>query len=407
VFSSSRIALCAVLILLTASLTNPAGAWTFKTIHNFCAKGRCKDGALPNPILTMDMAGNLYGTTYIGGYKNHGVIFELQSGVSGKWIYKTLWTFCRVQKCSDPGRTEAAVVLDTSGNVYGSGPFGREGRYQIFEIAPDGTYALLHVLATGEVLNGMLTYAGAEGGSPYDGSSPLYGTTADSAFALTSLRGRWREQSLYTFCSQPDCSDGEDADASPTVLSPQELIGVTARGGTFHDGVLYSLQSRKKGWFEQSLHSFCQMSGCTDGSLPATPAIEDAAGDVFGTAGGGDYQQGVVYELAADGTFDVLYSFCQQTNCRDGAAPQGGLALDPAGNLYGTTSAGGAHGVGTIYEVSHGTETVLHDFCSDSGCADGEVPVSQLVRDSKGDLFGTTRGGGNSSLEGVVFELTP
>jgi uncharacterized repeat protein (TIGR03803 family) len=144
----------------------------------------------------------------------------------------------------------------------------------------------------------------------------------------------------------------------------------------------------------------------------------DGAGNLYGAAsGGGARNSGVVFELTPSGTGwseQVLYSFCSQ--CADGNSPSAGLIMDGAGNLYGTTGFGGApgpscpssYGCGVAFELTPTTngwtETVLHSFCSQSNCADGNQPSAGLIMDGSGNLYGTTYQGGNNW--GVVFELT-
>ncbi len=115
-------------------------------------------------------------------------------------------------------------------------------------------------------------------------------------------------------------------------------------------------------------------------------------------------------------TEQVLYSFCSQSNCADGANPfaYGGLIMDTSGNLYGTTSVGGnATGGGTVFQLTPSdtgwSETVLYSFCSQTRCADGLYPYGDLIMDEAGNLYGTTwRGGsGTQLISGVAFELTP
>jgi len=180
---------------------------------------------------------------------------------------------------------------------------------------------------------------------------------------------------------------------------------------------------------EKVLYSFCSASGCADGSGPSSGPIFDAAGNLYGTTyAGGANNSGTVFQLTpgAGGTWTetVLYSFCSSTQCTDGAGPSGGLIFDAAGNLYGTTQAGGAFGpncgrftsgCGTVFMLTptgSGTwiETVLHSF-NDNG-KDGVVPFAGLIFDAKNRLYGTTSSGGANKAPvcggdgcGTVFEL--
>lgn len=114
---------------------------------------------------------------------------------------------------------------------------------------------------------------------------------------------------------------------------------------------------------------------------------------------------GTVFKVAADGTESILYNFCpKRENCPDGSQPSG-VVLDKEGNLYGTTFQGGAKVFGTVFEVSPtGTETVLYSFTQRNG--DGAYPYAGLLRDKKGNLYGTTEYGGAYG-HGTVFKVTP
>ena len=151
----------------------------------------------------------------------------------------------------------------------------------------------------------------------------------------------------------------------------------------------------------------------TDGYIPEGGLAFDASGNLYGTTfSGGAGNLGAVFELVrgAGGSWteSTLYSFCSATGCVDGTNPQGGLVLDKAGNLYGTTTTGGAHGFGTVFELVKGSdgkwkEKVLHNF--NFGASDGYYPLSSLIFDPAGNLYGTTEWGGTYN-SGTVFRLT-
>jgi uncharacterized repeat protein (TIGR03803 family) len=165
------------------------------------------------------------------------------------------------------------------------------------------------------------------------------------------------------------------------------------------------------------LHSFNQNGA--DGAGTFAGVIFDAAGNLYGTtAYGGAYGYGTVFELSPTGgggwTEAVLYSFCSQTNCTDGAHPYAGLIFDAAGNLYGEASGGGTYSnctyglCGTVFELTPAsggrwTEQVLHNF---GNGADGAYPAASMIFDAAGNLYATTVDGGTYNY-GTVFELTP
>ena len=148
------------------------------------------------------------------------------------------------------------------------------------------------------------------------------------------------------------------------------------------------------------LYSFCPRN-CRDGAFPFASLIFDQAGNLYGTTyEGGAHGSGTVFQLApnADGNWreSVLHSFCSRTNCGDGAFPFASLIFDQAGNLYGTTEDGGAHGDGgTVFKLAPNAdgswrESVLHSFCSRTNCGDGAQPEAGLIFDPAGNLYGTT-----------------
>src|SRR5208282_3966707 len=181
------------------------------------------------------------------------------------------------------------------------------------------------------------------------------------------------------------------------------LYGTASVGGTSNNGVVFKISASGA---ETVLHSF---AGGTDGAAPEAGLVFDAAGNLYGTTSqGGANGNGTVFELAApktkggSWTESVLYSFGTGT---DGSVPVGGVSFDSAGNLYGTTSAGGAYGFGTVFQLVAGagwTENILYDF---QNANDGAVPYAGLISDKAGNFYGAaTEGGANGG--GTVFELT-
>ncbi len=225
---------------------------------------------------------------------------------------------------------------------------------------------------------------------------------------------------LYNFCSEANCADGANSTAGLIQDAAGNLYGTTSSGGVntganggVGGGTVFMVNPSGQ---ETVLYSFCSAANCTDGVIPAASLIEDSAGNLYGTtsAGGsgapGIGGGGTVFELqppAQEGgawTETVLYSFCPQKGCADGENPVSGLIRDEAGNLYGTTFAGGVHGDGTVFEVTPaGTETVLYSFKQGNG--DGNSPEAGLIRDAAGNFYGTTFLGGANG-QGTVFELS-
>ena len=203
---------------------------------------------------------------------------------------------------------------------------------------------------------------------------------------------------LHAF--DPNSGDGE----GPIGLvrdSQGNFFGTTFSSGGDTPGAIFKIAPDGA---ETVLHIFG--GGPDDGAFPAAGLILDAAGNLYGTTtNGGANGSGAVFVFTAGGKEKLLYSFCRRTECRDGASPSSALMRDDAGNFYGTTTSGGAHIVGTIFRLApDGTETVLYAF---RGRADGSQPSGTPIMDGKGSLYGTTFGGGSEGRLGTVFKLAP
>jgi uncharacterized repeat protein (TIGR03803 family) len=257
---------------------------------------------------------------------------------------------------------------------------------------------------------------------------PLSSNIGGTVFKLTppaASGGLWTETVLYTFCSLSNCVDGGQPRAGLLMDQRGELYGTTQAGDTQRQqgGTVFKLTppSVKGGqWTETVLYKFCSINACLDGAAPQANLIMDEQGALFGTTvTGGARNQGTVFKLTpptvtgSSWTETVLYSFCSVAVCADGAVPVSGLIMDKHGTLFGTTESGGSIGHGTVFKLTppttapgQWTETVLYRFCSPSNCADGFQPNADLIMDSRGALYGTTNSGGSNG-GGTVFKLIP
>lgn len=205
---------------------------------------------------------------------------------------------------------------------------------------------------------------------------------------------------LYSFQCSPD---GDEPESGLVRDASGNLYGTTLSGGQYSDGTVFKVTSSGT---ETVLHSFAGYP--SDGSYPELGSLTlDAAGNLYGTtSGGGEFGEGAVFKVTATGTGteSILYSFCAQSGCTDGSTPFGGMARDNGGNLYGATDLGGTYDDGVVFKLTTGgIERVLHNFKSSP--TDGAYPESNLIRDSSGNLYGTTYTGGASSA-GTVFKVT-
>jgi len=391
----------AVVCTLLLIAARPAQAQTETVLYNFTGGS---DGSRPQSSLIADGAGNLYGTTALGGtcpgwnQYGCGVVFEISPNGSGGWKQTVLHTFAAPPDGANP--LFSPVIFDKSGNLYGTTQWGGASNVgTVFELSPAGASWTATILYS--------FTGGADGGHPaaglvMDPAGNLYGTGqtggANGQGTVFKLSPSGAETLLYTFGSQS--GDGSYPFAGLVLDETGNLYGTTLSGGANGGGTVFKLAPTGT---ETVLYSFGSRSG--DGSNPYAGLVFDNNGNLYGaTYSGGANGGGTVFKLAPTGTETVLYSFGSRSG--DGSNPDGGfLIFDNNGNLYGTTLSGGANGGGTVFKLAPtGTETVLYSFGSRSG--DASNPWSGLVFDEKGNLYGTTHAGGAHGA-GAVFEVNP
>jgi uncharacterized repeat protein (TIGR03803 family) len=407
VCTAASLAVACVIALLVAQ---PAQSQTYKVLYSFMSRS---DGANPTAGLIQDAKGNLYGTTSTGDLYGLGTVFELSQ--AGKET--VLHRFMR----SDNGAVPVGgVIMDAEGNLYGTTGFGdydRDGT--VFKLSQTGKATVLHRF-----------FGGNDGSNPYGGlvqdeKGNIYGTTYDggsydygTVFELSrEEKGKWRETVLHTFKGG---TDGAEPSAGLIRDAEGNFYGTTVSGGggqCWHYatgcGTVFKLDTSGK---ETVLYSF---TGGNDGNFPMAALLRDAEGNLYGTTSSGgetcdlDGGCGTVFKVDTTGTKTVLYRF---TGGSDGAGPVSSLVRDAKGNLYGTAEYGGipCHGIGgcgVVFKLSKtGTLTVLHSF---TGGANGSYPSAGVTRDAAGILYGTASYGGDVSCSGnglgcgVVFKLTP
>jgi uncharacterized repeat protein (TIGR03803 family) len=392
----ARGALALVVVLgLVVIATPSAQARTFTVLYSFTGSS---DGGEPYAGLVRDAAGNLYGTAISGGDSGWGVVFKVDpSGAE-----TVLHSFGGV---TTDGRTPyAGLVRDKAGNLYGTtyegGGIGCvDGCGTAFTVDTTGTETVLHSFAGGTT-DGCFPY----GGLLRDKAGNLYGATqscgASSSGTVFRLSKSGKETVLHSFAG--GTTDGAYPLYGSLLMDTKgALYGVAQYGGTSNQGVVYKLS---KGGALRVLHSFA--GGTTDGCNPyGTPAM-DSLGNLYGTAVAcGSSNMGVVWKVSKSGKEKVLHNFAGGTT--DGAVPIAGVILDATGNLYGDTETGGGTGCfgagcGTVYKLSKtGTLTLLHTFAG----SEGAMPFGGVIRDTKGNLYGTAFLGGSPNW-GTVWQLT-
>ncbi len=416
-----------ILLALLLTTTVAAQAQKFKVLHTF--HGAPSDGAFPWTQLIQDDAGNFYGTTEQGG-NGKGVCVTFFSGCGTAFKLNKNGKLISLHSFDSTDGTEpmAGVLRDKAGNLYGTTLLGGDtkcfeyGCGTVFKLDKTWKETVLHKFIgspDGEMPEALLVEdrTGNLYGTAYLGGSYGYGE-------VFKLNKSGKETILHSFAGPPT-GGGDGAYSYMGVIrdATGNLYGVTGAGGTDGLGTVYKIDTAGK---ETVLYSF---GGGSDGLGPDSVLVADAAGNLYGTTSGGGNEQcggsgcGTVFKLAQQSrggwAESVLYVFCSLANCADGQRPEDGpLIMDSAGNLYGTTLFGGAsggcsgEGCGVAFKLgTSGKETVLHSF---TGGADGGNPTTGLVIDRGGNLYGTTVAGGDLNCAagvgqgcGVLFRLKP
>lgn len=340
------VTVAAMMVSLTMSVSS-ASAATGTVLHTFTGGG---DGATPQGALVSDTAGTLYGTTTHGGAGGDGTVYRLTRSGS-TWTGSVIHSF----GTADGMRPMGPLAIDGQRNLYGTTyQGGAYGHGAVFQLSP--------------------------------GSG-----------------GAWTYRLLYSFT-------GGDDGGLPTegvVLRDGKLYGTASRGGAYGQGVAFKLTNSGGGWTQTVLHQF--ISDGVDGRHPGGRGALtfDESGNLYGVAGGGSSNAGVVYRLSPNGdrwTQTLLHTFADGA---DGADPLGSLFINASGTIYGTTSAGGSADGGTVYQLTRSgstwTKRIVYDF---PGGASGRHPYAGVIGDAAGNLYGTTASGVQGA-GGVVYRLAP
>jgi uncharacterized repeat protein (TIGR03803 family) len=258
------------------------------------------------------------------------------------------------------------------------------------------------------------SFDGTDGSTPNGGlvqatNGDFYGTTGGGGGGGGGTVFKITPSGTLTSLTNLDL--GGSPEAGLIQATNGDLYGSTEIGG-LGTGTIFRITPSG---VATTLHNFCAHTGCLDGSRPAFPLVQAANGDLYGiTVFGGAYSAGTVFRITPGGALTTLHTFCAETGCPDGDTPLSGLVQATNGDLYGTTETGGAYGDGTVFRITPGGAlTTLYSFCSQSGCADGRDPVGGLVQARDGNLYGTTVWGGIVSSPdclfgcGTVFKITP
>lgn len=403
-------AFCCLVVLLSSGLF--AAGQSTKMLYSFPSP------YFVNGDLVFDKAGNLYGTTFLGGVNNGfclgtcGTVFELSPNSDGAWTETFIYLFCaNDNSCPDGDLPLAGLTIDSQGNLYGTTQYGGNAACEfgcgvVFELSPPSVQG-----------------------------------------------GAWSYTNLHTFCTSNECADGANPRYGPLRFDKAgNLYGTTGYGGTKGYGIVYELSPAVGGnWPETVLYNFCTQGSndlCTDGAQPQSSVTFDKVGNLWGTTlFGGQYSTktaedgaGVIFKLtpgSAGWTETVAYAFPRSG--AEGGNPDAYVSFDPKGNLYTTFS--GAYvstGVSGLLKLGVGGKIStyptnpyayggvlvdakrqllyfaeyysgifqINSLLQVTGLPSYEYPEGGLIEDSAGNLYGAA----NDSPDytgGFVFEITP
>ena len=394
-------------ILANCAITTLVHAASLNVIYSF--EGGA-DGEYTDTDLVRDAGGNLYGTSVQGGAHAGGTVWQLHPNGDGTWTHTVLYNFTGGTDGAEPYK---GVTLDAAGNLYGTAVTGGGGAceggcgvaYKLTNNGGTWTQSVIH------------TFTGADDGSgpgarlTLDDSGKVYGMAPTGGVnglgtiyeMIPARHGTYKFKVLHAFTG----ADGIGGSAGALVLYDGVLYGAATAGGANGQGSIYQLALNARGkWKFKLLYSF---RGEPDAGFPYGGLSFDALGNIYGTtyyAGANDF--GCVYELSPMGRRwkeRVLYSF---TGGADGSSPISNVNLDSAGDIYGTTSEGGADGEGVIFKLTPGahhswTESVMHSF---AGSPDGEYAYNGMVNGGGDAFFGATVHGGADD-EGAIYRFNP
>jgi uncharacterized repeat protein (TIGR03803 family) len=402
-FPQPAFSLIAIMILFAGASQGS----TYQRLYNFTGGA---DGGNPATRLTFDSAGNAYGTTAAGGDYDFGTVFMLTPSGQQQVLYSFTGGFDGL----DP---HGGVTMDSAGNLYGTAVAGGGGF-----CAGDGCGVIFELTPSNGNWNELTLYSfqgGDDGFGPgsglvFDSGGNLFGTVPDGGassagvvFELSPTQQGWVYKVIHTFTGGKDGAVGSLGSLAFDAVG--NIYGVTELGGAYGAGTAYKLSpTGHGGWKFALLHVF---QGSPDGANPYGGLIVDGRGNLYGTTYyGGQAGMGSVFELTPgpNGTWqeNLLYHFQGGT---DGSLPTTTLLFDSKFRLYGTTSTGGRPscdcGTAFRFTLKGGSwnEKILHRF---GRSHDGSYPNYGLTLDQGGALYGTTPFGGTGG-QGTVFQIAP
>jgi uncharacterized repeat protein (TIGR03803 family) len=372
----------------------------------------------------------------LGGWRGGWAAFLLCAGAIASHA-QTFTSLVSFNGSNGDQPNTMSLIQGTDGDLYGT------TASTVFKITPQGALTRLHQLTYGYFSTAGLVQA-------TDGN--FYGTTEEggphNGGTIFKLTPSGVLTTLHSFCSQPNCADGDQLDGGLVQATDGNLYGTTQLGGAKSVGTIFSITLDGK---LTTIYSFCAEAGCTDGAYPNAALVQASDGNLYGTTNttvfklsltgqlttihhfddsgaifdgliqaddgnfygtiisGGPHNDGSVVRMTPSGVLSTVYTFCSvlvHGGCPDGIDPYGALLQAQDGDLYGTTREGGANNNGTVFKLSlDGKLTTLHNFCNKPSCSDGANPYGGLVQATNGTFYGTTWGGGTDDV-GTVFSLS-
>jgi uncharacterized repeat protein (TIGR03803 family) len=384
-----------VVLSFLAAASQLAQSQTYKVIYNFTGIG--SDGANPYGGPILDQSRNLYGATNLGGSDGSGSVYKLSPNGSS-WTYTSLYSLKGGRDGAGPAF--GSLVMGAGGMLFGTTEGGGNFGTAFTVCACGGKEMVLHRFGVGA--------DGAQpiGGLVSDSAGNLYGTTSlggstgnGTVFQEKRAGDTWISRVIYSFAGGTDAASPP---AGVTLDAHGNLYGTSSFGGANGVGAIYKISRSGSGWTETVLYDF---QGLNDGDFPVGGLVIDQAGNLYGTTfDGGINGGGIVYEFSPSGngwTFTTLHSFSGSFG-----GPYNKLTL-ANGNIYGFTNSDGASGLGSVFKLTPSNDgwtfTDLYDFV---GGNDGGQPYGSVAVDGKGNVFGTAVIGGTQN-QGIVFEITP
>jgi len=405
-----------IVFLFCIGAASTASAQTFKTLADFSGS----NGSSPLFMsLVQGSDGNSYGTTQTGGTHGFGTVFKVTPNGALTTLYSfCAQTNCTDGVYPLFGlilATDGNFYGATSGGgATFAGCYNNAGCGTVFKITQPGVLTTLHSFSglDGDSPNGLIQ---AADGNFY--STTSYGGATVNIACYNNLgcgtvfkvTPKGTLTTIYNFCSLTNCADGDAPNPGVVQGNNGSFYGTTLAGGTGCSSGCGTVFAVTSAGMLTTLHNFADTG--IDGGYPLSSLVQASSGNFYGTtSAGGANQQGTIFEVTPSGTTTTLHSFCALTNCADGSVPSAGLIQATDGKFYGTTSGGGANSSGTAFKVtSTGVVTTLYSFCAQSGCTDGSAPFPGLFQATNGTFYGTTTSGGTSTACtggcGTVFSI--